>query len=277
MQKIGNVTQTADQNGEFTNGNVAQGVTPTILLAEIFNTWQRELVNVVEGAGMDLDPRDDGQILKAINKFVGSGRLLNIQTFTVSSTYTPTIGTKRIRIKIWGAGGAGGGTQAVTVTQAAVGGGGTAGAYTESFINVTGPLPVTIGQAGVGAIAIDGTNGGASSVGSISAPGGVGGAFGVSNSVFPFGAQPRNPNVGTTGNVINTPGATASTGFTWSADGAIRSMGGQSSVGASQYFSSSVGYAAGGSGAIAAGGAGAVAALAGYNGAPGLVIIEEYA
>ncbi|WON78557.1 hypothetical protein OK023_07980 [Serratia sp. UGAL515B_01] len=68
MQKIGDVTNTADSNGEFTNGNVAQGVQPTILLAEIFNTWQRELVNIVTGSGNSLDPRDDTQLLSCLQK-----------------------------------------------------------------------------------------------------------------------------------------------------------------------------------------------------------------
>lgn len=70
MQKVGNVTDTADQNGEFTNGNVAQGVQPTILDAAIFNTWQRELIGLVEGAGLVLDPSDFGQVLKAVKKIV---------------------------------------------------------------------------------------------------------------------------------------------------------------------------------------------------------------
>ncbi|MEY7806017.1 hypothetical protein AB9D85_23425, partial [Escherichia coli] len=43
-------------------------------------------INVVEGAGLELDPDDDSQVLKAI----GGGRLLNIVTFTKSGTYTPT-------------------------------------------------------------------------------------------------------------------------------------------------------------------------------------------
>lgn len=68
MQKVGSVTETADQNAEFTNGNVAQGVPPTILESAIFNTWQREMCNVVEGSGIPLDPADDGQLLKAIKK-----------------------------------------------------------------------------------------------------------------------------------------------------------------------------------------------------------------
>ncbi|MBC3230767.1 hypothetical protein [Serratia fonticola] len=236
---------------------------------------------IADNSGNDV--LDNGNLVALQNSLLAAlsaqavGRLLNIRVFTASGTYTPTPGTKKIRIKVWGAGGAGGGTQAVSTTQAAVGGGATAGAYAESFIDIAGPLPVTIGQGGVGSSGADGSNGGVSSVGGVSAPGGIGGALGVSNDTFPFGTQPRNPTVGVSGNIINAPGNSASTGFTWSAAGAIRSMGGQSSVGASQYSSASVGYAAGGSGAIAAGGAGIVAALAGYNGSPGLAIIEEYA
>ena len=66
MQKVGNTTDTADANGEYTNGNVAQGIPPTIINAEMLNTFQRELVNTVEGAGINLDAGDFGQLLKAI-------------------------------------------------------------------------------------------------------------------------------------------------------------------------------------------------------------------
>lgn len=93
MRKVGSTTDTADANGEYTNGNVANGISPTIINAEMMNTFQRELVNVVEGAGLELDPDDDSQVHKAI----GGGRLLSIVTFTKSGTYTPTKGTKRVR------------------------------------------------------------------------------------------------------------------------------------------------------------------------------------
>lgn len=66
MRKVGSTTDTADANGEYTNGNVAQGISPTIINAEMLNTFQREMVNVVEGSGIVLDPADDGQVLKAI-------------------------------------------------------------------------------------------------------------------------------------------------------------------------------------------------------------------
>ncbi|HFD7740975.1 TPA: hypothetical protein ACF54C_004809 [Serratia marcescens] len=68
MQKVGNTTDTADANGEYTNGNVAQGIPPTIINAEMLNTFQRELVNFVEGAELTLDPSDYSQLLKAIQK-----------------------------------------------------------------------------------------------------------------------------------------------------------------------------------------------------------------
>lgn len=68
MQKVGNTTDTADSNGEYTNGNVAQGIPPTIINAEMLNTFQREMVNVVVGGGLDLDPSDDAQLFKSIKK-----------------------------------------------------------------------------------------------------------------------------------------------------------------------------------------------------------------
>ncbi|QNO00917.1 tail protein [Serratia phage vB_SspM_BZS1] len=70
MQKVGNTTDTADSNGEYTNGNVAQGIPPTIINAEMLNTFQREMVNVVEGSGITLDPSDNGQLLKGIKKTI---------------------------------------------------------------------------------------------------------------------------------------------------------------------------------------------------------------
>ncbi|CAK7025467.1 hypothetical protein [Saezia sanguinis] len=74
MQKIGSITSTADSNGEFTNGVVAQGIVPTLLDAAWFNTIQRELVKVVEGAGLELNPSDNTQIWQAI-KLLASGQI----------------------------------------------------------------------------------------------------------------------------------------------------------------------------------------------------------
>ncbi|VCW26635.1 hypothetical protein BANRA_04283 [Klebsiella variicola] len=68
MRKVGSTTDTADSNGEYTNGNVANGISPTIINAEMLNTFQRELVNAVEGANITLDENDDAQLYKSIVK-----------------------------------------------------------------------------------------------------------------------------------------------------------------------------------------------------------------
>uniref|UniRef100_UPI001F610019 phage tail protein n=1 Tax=Photorhabdus cinerea TaxID=471575 RepID=UPI001F610019 len=70
MQKIGDITNTADKNGEFTNGNVAAGIAPTLLDAGWFNTVQRELINAVLGSGLKLDSKNDSQLFAAIKKLI---------------------------------------------------------------------------------------------------------------------------------------------------------------------------------------------------------------
>ena len=68
MKKVSSVTDTANDSGEFTDGEVAAGVKPTELLAGWFNTIQRELAAVVEGAGEELDPDNDEQIAGIIGE-----------------------------------------------------------------------------------------------------------------------------------------------------------------------------------------------------------------
>lgn len=66
MQKIGSLTDTADVNGEFTDGNGASAIESTLLPAAWFNTLQRELIAVIEAAGMEPDPADDNQLIAAL-------------------------------------------------------------------------------------------------------------------------------------------------------------------------------------------------------------------
>lgn len=68
MRKISTLTDTADNNDEFTNGNAAAGIKPTLLIAGWFNTIQRELAAIVEEEGETLDVNDDEQISKIIGK-----------------------------------------------------------------------------------------------------------------------------------------------------------------------------------------------------------------
>ncbi|EOB3111594.1 hypothetical protein ACIJH7_003613 [Yersinia enterocolitica] len=77
MQKIGNIPNTrADNNGEFTDGNVAGGVPPTILPAEWFNTIQRELISVLSAAGITPDSNEFNQVSKAVSKLITDGGFL---------------------------------------------------------------------------------------------------------------------------------------------------------------------------------------------------------
>ncbi|ENZ9663947.1 phage tail protein, partial [Escherichia coli] len=63
--------------------------------------------------------------LGATNGYVG--RLVNTRVFTSSGTYTPTPGTKRIRVTITGGGGGGGGCKAISNNETFFGAGGGAG------------------------------------------------------------------------------------------------------------------------------------------------------
>ncbi|CNI94073.1 phage tail protein [Yersinia mollaretii] len=74
MQKIGDIPNTrADINGEFTDGNVAGGVPPTILPAEWFNTLQRELMSVLSAADIEADSEQFNQVAAAISKLISNG------------------------------------------------------------------------------------------------------------------------------------------------------------------------------------------------------------
>ncbi|HBX7204174.1 phage tail protein [Klebsiella pneumoniae] len=66
MLKISDVEPLTALDGLFTNGKVASGIAPTRLVAEWFNAVQTELVNVVEGFGLTLNPDDSTQIFQIL-------------------------------------------------------------------------------------------------------------------------------------------------------------------------------------------------------------------
>lgn len=72
MKKIGDVTNTADKNGEFTNGNIATGTPPTILEGPWLTAIQREILNVLVKAGIVQDPNKDNQLALSIEKIAKS-------------------------------------------------------------------------------------------------------------------------------------------------------------------------------------------------------------
>lgn len=66
MHKIN--TDTATSGGEFTDGDEGQAIPPTDLNAAWFNSVQRELCNIVTGAGGSLDPSNDAQLWAVLKK-----------------------------------------------------------------------------------------------------------------------------------------------------------------------------------------------------------------
>ncbi|HGV9232893.1 TPA: hypothetical protein ACNOH1_003154 [Providencia rettgeri] len=76
MKKIGDVTNTADKNGEFTDGNVAAGTPPTQLMGAWFNSVQREILNVLAKAGVPQSAAKEDQLAEAITKMVASAGYL---------------------------------------------------------------------------------------------------------------------------------------------------------------------------------------------------------
>ncbi|MBS9571996.1 MAG: hypothetical protein RR510_13030 [Morganella sp. (in: enterobacteria)] len=73
MKKIGDVTSTADKNGEWTNGNVAAGIPPTVLESGWLNSIQREILGVLTKAGIPQDKNNDNQLSEAISKIITDG------------------------------------------------------------------------------------------------------------------------------------------------------------------------------------------------------------
>ncbi|AKA81202.1 hypothetical protein [Pseudomonas synxantha] len=72
MQKIGDITSTANANGEWMEGNPAAGLDATLIKSGWLNTIQRELIALVLGAGLPLNKLDDSQVLQAVRNIAGS-------------------------------------------------------------------------------------------------------------------------------------------------------------------------------------------------------------
>lgn len=219
-----------------------------------------------------------------------AGNFLNAQVFSTpgSFTYTPTPGTRKVRVRCLGGGGAGGGTLPNTASQVGAGEGGGSGSYAEGlFLTGFSGVTVTVGAVALGNAGGNGSNGNASSFGGlITSPGGPGGAggSGARASVFPVtfssGTQATNASGG---NLFVSQGSQGGPLILLGLNAYVGGAGGNSVLGgggglksapSSQLGQSAAGFGAGGGGAVATAGAGAN--LQGGNGAQGLVIVEEY-
>lgn len=217
-----------------------------------------------------------------------SGRFLGVRTFTASGTYVPTVGMKNVLVKVVGGGGGSAGLGATAAAQYATVGGGASGSYAEAWLSSTtvgSSQIVTVGVGGVGGlIAANAGGGGSSSLGSLlSAPGG-GGSIWIDVTSAPgsglyTGGYPGLPGKG--GNIINMAGAAGSPGISINAS-TLAGHGGNSPLGSGGFGSSAQGAIASPGTGFGAG-AGAIAnapsqhGRPGAAGAPGAVIIFEYA
>ncbi|HCN6269359.1 TPA: carbohydrate kinase [Escherichia coli] len=293
----------AGKNG-FTRGNPQTGTPATDLDDDYFDMLQEELCSVVEASGASLEKGRHDQLLTALRALLLSrknpfsdiksdgtvktalenlglgdtsgyvGRWVNTRVFTSSGTYTPTPGTKRIRVTITGGGGGGGGCKAISNNETFFGaGGGAGGTVITTLILTKDSYPVTIGAGGAGGVsATNGLKGGDSSFGSVIAPGGEGGGkSGITNTNGGNGGVPSTGGI----NIIGGNGGDGQSGnIGVSGEGGTSYWGGGGRAGAGGGVSGKA-YGSGGGGAYDAGYSGT--SMTGGKGAAGICIIEEFA
>lgn len=221
---------------------------------------------------------DGTNVIQDANLLGFSGRLINVQTFTTSGTYTPTPGTKSILVQVQGAGGAGGNATSGTGTTASTGAGGGAGGCAVSYLNpVPASASVVVGSGGVSS-----SGGNSSFNGTIIANGGAAGTSNAISGNLSFTGHARSGSGGTAtgGNIYNSKGGVGTPAIITQG---IPSGG---NGGASQFSGSETGAGAsggsGGSGSLGSGGSGASQAIGaggfgGGAGGDGIVVIWEYA
>lgn len=272
----------AGKNG-FTGGNPQTGELPTALDADFFDSVQEEIAGLIESAGLSLDKTKNNQLNEAIKNLVGKGRLINVQTFTASGKYTPTVGTNSVVVEVQGAGGGAGGIGGAGSSTVAIGNGGGGGGYAKSRLTSGfSGVSVIVGNGGSGGnlAPTNGTAGGMSSFGSITATGG-GGGLGQAQVTPPFGATGTGGGVASGGNISNIRGMPSSHAYALSTTSVAAGHGGSSFLGTGGFSSAVNGYA-GTDGYLYGGGGGGGyrfngAGFAGGAGANGVVIIWEYA
>ena len=220
------------------------------------------------------------------------GALAGKQIFTgaasTTGTYTPTSGTLKAIVELWGPGGGGAGCN----DNGSAGGGGGSGGYALYYLTgVSGTYSYQIGKGGQGSGNANGANGISNTTFTnggtiVTAFAGSGGTYIASSSAFKFAAGGAGAAVSTSGtiNAAGAPGAAGITGSSTNATLGISGSGGSTSLGGAGISvnvsnantagkDAVTGTGSGGSGAAC----GAKAAGArGGTGAGGAIIIWEY-
>ena len=215
-----------------------------------------------------------------------SGSYIGTQTLTAGVTYTSSVGTTNIKIRMVGGGGGGGGVTGVA-SQAAAAGGGGGGSYLEKVIAVTSNTGYTI-SIGVGGTAgastgTTGGNGGNTTIiigaTTYTTTGGVGGAPMLSGVTLITSSGGLSGTISTNGD-LNTGGSPGFGGIRLSASACLSGNGASSQFGAGGLGTSSANSSGGVGRGFGAGGGGAAnignSNQPGGVGAPGIIVIEEY-
>ena len=206
------------------------------------------------------------------------GRLIGVQKFSTSGSYTPTANTKAILVDVLGGGGGGGNASATSSSSQSVGAGGGGGGYARSYLTtVPNSALVIIGAGGAAASA-----GGRSSFnGSIIASGGETGFSSLSNA-WSSGVTQNFSGAGGSasgGNLINAAGSDGVQSLYTTFGNCLSGSGGAS------HFSGMVrgiggGYGNGRNGTQGSGGSGAnsqsTTQYKGGTGGDGFVIVYEF-
>lgn len=224
------------------------------------------------------------------NKSFQPGSLLATRVFDTSGTYTPTPGATYAIADVQAAGGQGGGSPAGTATQLGFGTGGHSGSRLVGKFSLAGitSLNVIVGAGGTTGVAgAAGQVGGSSSVGTlISCAGGAGGGL-VGPTAGPSiianaSAYPQASATGAVTIIISQPGNGGTAGQAITGGIGISGVGGFS-PGYGGNISANIGTGTGSPGTQRGqGGSGAFSAInaaaqKGGDGAPGKIIIWEYA
>ncbi len=227
----------------------------------------------------------DGSVLAA--KLAGYSLTGRVEILTGTTSYTPTSGTFAILVELIAGGGSGGGGGSTAVS-AAAGGGGGGGGYSASLIVAPGVGPITVAVGAGGLAPTAGNNVGNAgndtsfNSGAVLAKAGLGGGAGGTGGTTPLfvlGGAGGASGSGV-GDVVcdGAPG-----GASYVPSGTVgqsgRGANGPFGGGATERIGQSAGatggnYGSGGSGGLTLNGG---AATAGGAGAPGLMIIWEFA
>jgi hypothetical protein len=215
---------------------------------------------------------------------ISPGRLLNVQVFRSSGTYTPSAGVNSIIVEVQAGGGGGGAAAATSSGGYSAGCGGGGGGYAKSRITSPAVTAITVGSGGAGGangVSQPGSNGGGSAFGSLITASGGGGGSGLPNgNGAPLQLNGAAGGLGSSGNIANSYGGVGGAVQAMNTTNVLSGGGGASqlSPGGPQV----AGAAAGQAGTYGSGGSGANATsvtgpFAGGNGGVGAVIVWEYA